>query len=79
MTTREELDTLSSKDLHDRAIELAKHRLDVAFLWELLKTIPAAEVAAGELDRSEVDIMKVTPLLNDLRDADGGGDGRPRR
>jgi hypothetical protein len=72
MTTRQELDALTSKELHDRATDLAKHRLDIEFLWGLLRTIPAAESAAGELDRSEVDIMKVTPLLNDLRDADEG-------
>jgi len=72
MTTREELERLSSKELHDRAVALAKRRLDISFLWDLMKTIPAADVAAGKLDRSEVDIMKFTPLLNDLRDADEG-------
>ena len=41
MATREELEKLSSKELHDRAVRLAEHRLDLAFLWRLVKAIPA--------------------------------------
>lgn len=72
MSTREELDRLTSKELHDKAVERAKHHLDISFWWELAKTIPAADVAAGKIDRSETDIMKLTPLLNDIRDSDEG-------
>jgi hypothetical protein len=72
MPTREELEALSSKELHDRAVATAKHRLDIGFLWELARAIPVADVVAGRLDRSETDIMKFTPLLNDIRDADEG-------
>ncbi len=72
MTKREELEALSSKELHDRATALAKHRLDVAFLWDLLKTIPEARAAAGDEARSETDILRPLALLNDLFDADEG-------
>jgi hypothetical protein len=72
MTTKDDLEALSSKELHDRAAELARRHLDIGFLWELIRTIPAADVVAGRLDRSETDIMKFTPLLNDVRDADEG-------
>ena len=43
MATRDELDRLSSRELHDRAVRRALHHLDVEFLWELLRAIPAAE------------------------------------
>jgi hypothetical protein len=73
MTARDELEKLSSKELHDRATSLAKHRLDVGFVWDLLKTIPEARAAAGDEARSETDIMRPLALLNDLFDADEGG------
>ena len=73
MSTREELDTLPSAELHDRATRLAWRRLDVSFLWDLLKTIPEARAAAGDEERSESDIMRPLALLNDLVDADRGG------
>ena len=72
MTKREELEALSSKELHDRATALAKHRLDVAFLWDLLRMIPEARAAAGDDARSETDILRPLALLNDLFDADEG-------
>ena len=72
MPTRAELDALSSQELHDRATRLAWRRLDVGFLWDLLKTIPEARAAAGDEERSESDIMRPLALLNDLVDADRG-------
>jgi hypothetical protein len=72
MSTREELDALPSAELHDRATRLAWRRLDVTFLWDLLKTIPEARAAAGDEERSESDIMRPLALLNDLVDADRG-------
>jgi hypothetical protein len=49
VTTFEELDALSSKELHDRAIGRARRHLDVAFFWRLLEETPAAEAAEGDL------------------------------
>jgi hypothetical protein len=69
---RAELESLSSPELHDRATRLAWRRLDVSFLWDLLKTIPEARAAAGDEERSESDIMRPLALLNDLVDADSG-------
>jgi hypothetical protein len=69
---RSELESLTSQELHDRATRLAWRRLDVGFLWDLLKTIPEARAAAGDEDRSESDIMRPLALLNDLVDADRG-------
>jgi hypothetical protein len=72
MTSRQELEALSSAELHDRAVGLAKHRFDVGFVWDLLKTIPEARAAAGDEARSETDIMRPLALLNDFFDADEG-------
>jgi len=73
MTTREELELLSTKDLYDRAIERAKHHLDVGFLWDLVKALPVAEEVIGDDERSKVDIARPLALINDLYDA-GEGD-----
>ena len=74
MSTFEELDKLSSKELHDRATKLAEHRLDVRFFWDLLKEIPAAEAGAGELDEAEFDVatgyQQVTDAVHDDKVAD---------
>ena len=72
MTDRAELEALSSQELHDRATRLAWRRLDVGFLWDLLRTIPEARAAVGDEERAETDIMRPLALLNDLVDADRG-------
>jgi hypothetical protein len=74
MTDRVELEQLSSKDLHDRAVHLAERRLDVGFLWRLVKTIPAAEAASGNLSEAQADVGvgDLVPLLHDLDHADEG-------
>jgi hypothetical protein len=72
MATREDLEALPANELHDRATRLAWRRLDVGFLWDLLKTIPEARAALGDEERSETDIMRPLALLNDLIDADRG-------
>ena len=75
MADREELEKLSSKELHDRAVRLAEHRLDVGFLWRLLKEIPVAQAAAGHLPEAEADVgvADLVPLLHDFTHA-GEGD-----
>jgi hypothetical protein len=70
----EELSELPSKELHDRAVRLAEHRLDVGFLWRLVKAIPVAEAAAGNLREAQADVgvADLVPLLHDLTHADEG-------
>jgi hypothetical protein len=72
--TREELEKLPSKELHDRAIRLAEHRLDVVYLWRLLKAIPVAEAAAGNLEEAEADVGvgDLVPLIHDFVHSDEG-------
>lgn len=74
MATREELEKLPSKELHDRAVRLAEHRLDVVYLWRLLKSIPVAEAAAGNLQEAEADVGvgDLIPVIHDFVHSDEG-------
>jgi hypothetical protein len=71
--TEAELQALSSRELHDRAVRRALHHADVGFLWELLRAIPAAEAVEGDTVESEADATKVSALI---ADAFGAGEGR---
>ncbi|NEW42287.1 hypothetical protein GV794_21325 [Nocardia cyriacigeorgica] len=73
MAGNEDLQQLSSKELHDRAVRLAVRRGDIKFLWKLLTRIPAAEATAGKSGESEADIKWVLPLIDDYVHA-GDGD-----
>lgn len=66
MQDAEDLEALPARELHDRAIKLAVQRRDMGFLWELLKVIPAAEAAAGHVDRGENNLLHVSALITDL-------------
>lgn len=70
--TRDELDKLSSHELHSLAVRRALHHVDVEFFWQLLRAIPAAEASEGHDDEAGRDITKVTALLDD---AIGSGEG----
>jgi hypothetical protein len=73
VTTREELDALSSRELHDMAVRRAEHHADAKFLWELLRALPAAEAAEGHSEHAGWDISKVSALLSDALNS-GEGD-----
>ncbi|RAY11697.1 hypothetical protein DPM19_29190 [Actinomadura craniellae] len=68
----EELERLPAAELHDRALRLARERRDVGFVWDLLRQIPAANAATGDLDRAKFDILHGLALLDELRHADEG-------
>ena len=70
--TRDELDALSSRELHDLAVRRALHHVDVEFLWELLRAIPAAEASEGHANEAGRDVTHLSVLLDD---AVGAGDG----
>ncbi|PSR60596.1 hypothetical protein C8258_27845 [Nocardia sp. MDA0666] len=67
-----ELEKLSSKELHDRAVKHAVRHGDVKFLWRLLEQIPAAAAATGNIGESEADIKYVLPMLDDYVHAGEG-------
>ncbi len=76
---RDELDALPTKELHDRALAVAKRRVDVGFLWRLIEALPVAEAAVGDEQRSKVDVMRPLALINDLFDAGEGELGEALR
>jgi hypothetical protein len=63
--TETELDSLSSQELHDLAVRRALHHADVAFFWELLRTIPAAEALDGDVREAGEDATKLSALASD--------------
>jgi hypothetical protein len=78
--TAEELEKLSTKELHDLAIETARRKMDVGFLWDLVKTLPVAEEVAGDDERAKADIVRPLALINDaLYDAGEGALGEALR
>jgi hypothetical protein len=68
----EDLDQLSTQELHDRAIRRAERHLDVRFFWSLLQLIPAAAAAEGDTGEADFDIQSSKGLIKDaLRSGDG--------
>jgi hypothetical protein len=72
MTVDDDLERLSSPELHDLAVGRAKRHLDVRFFWQLIRLLPAAEAAAGELDEAETDVMKLSAHVDDVAEAGRG-------
>lgn len=66
------LDPLPSEKLHDLAVSHALHHVDVKFFWDLLKILPAAEVAAGQPEEAEMDVFTLRGHLDDLTDSGKG-------
>jgi hypothetical protein len=73
VATREELDALSSGELHDRATQHALRHANVKFFWQLLQSLPAIEASVGEMDEARSDVQSLYGRLNDLRHS-GEGD-----
>ena len=69
---RAELEALPTKEVYVRARRRAVRRLDVRFFWTLLRSIPAAEAAAGEVEEARADVRSGIAWLNDVRDAGRG-------
>jgi hypothetical protein len=71
--TEDELEQLSTRDLHDRAVHRAERHVDVKFFWSLLQLIPAAEAASGDTGEADYDIQSSKGLISD---AVHSGDGK---
>jgi hypothetical protein len=69
----DDLDKLSTHELHGRAIHRAEKHLDVRFLWSLLEMIPAAETISGDEGEADFDIEHAHGLISD---AVHSGDGK---
>jgi hypothetical protein len=74
MSDWDDLDALSSRELHDLAVRRARHHLDVGFLWDLLRALPAGEAIAGHPDHANADALHLSALIGDAVDADDNAD-----
>jgi hypothetical protein len=68
----DQLEQLSSAELHDMAVQYARRHLDARFFWDLLKILPAAEAAAGEWEDAQADVQRLGAHLDDLTDSGRG-------
>lgn len=64
MITREDLETLSSSQLHERAVDAAKAEGDIDWLWHILGSIPSMDGQLGELDDSGLDVASLVTAIN---------------
>jgi hypothetical protein len=69
---RTELEKLPSKELHDRAMGLAVKHFDIGFLWDVVRAVPAARAAAGDLPTAEVDVVSLSSTISDVIHSDEG-------
>jgi len=72
VSTREQLERLSSAELHDRAVDLAKSRHDLVWLWRLMRMIPAAEASIGDREEADMDIASTVTVIHDYVHAGEG-------
>jgi hypothetical protein len=75
----ENLEELSTHELHDRAVRRAERHLDVKFFWSLLRAIPAAESLAGDTGEAEYDIQSSKGLISDALHSGDGAVGEALR
>jgi hypothetical protein len=74
LTTIEDLDAFSTKELHDRAFKLAEKRRDLGFFWKIFRAIPQAEAIEGRPDDAEADSHYISQWLGDFFEARDLGD-----
>jgi hypothetical protein len=74
-----DLDSLSSHELHDRAMARALRHGDVRFLWDLLRALPAAAQIEGDPEEAGRDLVKVSALVSDALDSGRGTEAEALR
>jgi hypothetical protein len=77
MSDADNLDRLPARELHDLAVHRALRHLDVKFLWDLLRELPASEAAAGRTDLATADALHLSTLISDAIDS-GDADAAER-
>jgi hypothetical protein len=75
----DDLDQLSTHELHDRAVRRAEKHLDLKFLWSLLEMIPAAETVSGDMGEADYDIESSKGLISDAVHSGDGALGEALR
>lgn len=66
------LDALSSKELHDLAVRYALRHLDIPFFYRLMRALPVAEAAIGDVKEAEADALTLRAHIDDVTDAGEG-------
>ena len=66
------LDALSSQQIHDLAVKRARRHLDARFFYDMIKLLPVAEAGAGEYEKSDDDILRLSAHFNDVSDSGKG-------
>jgi len=72
MADDDALDNLSAAELHDLAVHRALRHLDIPFFVKLIKRLPVAEAAVGQVDEAEADVLSLRAHLDDVTDAGRG-------
>lgn len=75
----DDLDEISTRELHDRAMRHAERHLDFKFFWSLLQLIPAAETASGDVGEGEYDAESSKGLIYDAVHSGDGALGEALR
>jgi hypothetical protein len=78
MTSRADLETRTTEQLRQAAFDLAKHRHDFHFFWDLAKHVPAASEAATDdsFTAPGASISDLIELFRELR-GENLGDAEP--
>lgn len=72
MSAADAIDSLSAAELHDLAVHYAVRHLDVRFFVDLMKLLPVAEAAAGQVDEAEADVLTLRAHIDDVTDSGRG-------
>jgi len=72
MADADDLDELSSTQLHDLAVHRALRHVDIAFFVRLVKRLPVAEAAAGQTHEAEADVLTLRAHVDDVTDSGRG-------
>jgi hypothetical protein len=72
MSDDDRLDELTSKELHDLAVRHALRHLDIPFFVRLMRALPVAEAAAGQVDEARADVLTLRAHVDDLTDSGEG-------
>lgn len=61
----EDLERLSTHELHDRAVRRAEKHMDIKFFWSLIEMIPAAEALSGKMGEADFDVVSARGAIKD--------------
>ena len=68
----DDLEALSAKELHDLAVRYALRHLDIPFFYRLMRDLPVAEAAIGDVEEAQADALTLRAHIDDVTDAGEG-------